>query len=100
MAVKVAELREEVRLTVSLLKSEKQALWTWLRTSFSHKLEYWLAMVHPSQMTDAAMEVDQLFWNIVEEVCGSHLPREEGLITCQWCPIIIFIKLTHNKSHS
>ena len=87
MAVKVAELREEVRLTVSLLKSEKQALWTCLRTSFSHKLEYWLAMVHPSQMTDAAMEVNQLFWNIVEEECWSHLPREEGLITCQCCPM-------------
>ena len=31
------------------------------------------------------MEVDLLFWNIVEEVCGPHLPREEGLITCQCC---------------
>ena len=86
MKVKVEELRKEVLKTVSLLKDEKQALWTCLRSSFSHKLEYWLAMVHPSQMEEAAREVDSIFWNILEEVCCSHLPREEGPVRCQCCP--------------
>ena len=43
-------------------------------------------MVHPSQMEDAVREVDSLYWEVLEEVCSSHLPREEGLVTCQCCP--------------
>ena len=61
MRRKVSELKAEVSKTKSLLKGEKQALWTCLRTSFSLKLEYWLAMVHPSQVEEAAREVDSMF---------------------------------------
>ena len=86
MKKKVGEVRVEVKKTVSLIKGEKQSLWTCLRSSISHKMEYWLAMVHPSQMEDAAREVDSLYWEVLEEVCGSHLPREEGPVSCQCCP--------------
>ena len=59
---------------------------TCLRASFSHKLGYWLAMVHPTQLEEAAREVDSLFWDVLEEACASRLPREEGLVPCQCCP--------------
>ena len=67
---------------------EKQALWTCLRASFTHKLEYWLGMLHPSQVEEAARKVDSLFWGVLQVISGSHLPREEGPVTCQCCPTV------------
>ena len=43
LARKVEELEVEVEKAKDLLGCEKQALWTCLRASFAHKLEYWLA---------------------------------------------------------
>ena len=40
MKKKVGEVRVEVKKTVSLLNGEKQPLWTCLRSSISHKMEY------------------------------------------------------------
>ena len=40
MKMKVDELKEEVRKVTKLLGGEKHALWTILRSSFAHKLEY------------------------------------------------------------
>ena len=68
MRQKVGELREEVEATVDLLAEEKQALWTCLRASLSHKLEYWLGLLYPSQAEEAAREVDQLYREVMEKV--------------------------------
>ena len=85
MRQKVGELREEVEATVELLAEEKQALWTCLRASLSHKLEYWLGLLYPSQAEEAAREVDKLHREVVEKVVGSHLPHQPGLLTCPCC---------------
>ena len=84
MKVKV----EEVRKVTDLLADEKQALWTILRSSFAHKLEYWLAMVHPSQVMEAAKEVDEIFHSVMEKLTGSHLPKEGGALDCTCCPTV------------
>jgi hypothetical protein len=56
-------------------------LWTCLRASFSHKLNYWLALMSPTLVKDAC-RVDELFWGVLEEVTGSHLPEGAGNHSC------------------
>ena len=41
---------------------------TCLRASLSHKLEYWLGLLYPSQAEEAAREVDQLYREVMENV--------------------------------
>ena len=85
MRRKVEELRVEANRTVELLGEEKQALWTVLRASFSHKLEYWLGLLYPSQVEEAATEMDSLCLGLLEHVCGSHLPSAPGSLSCPCC---------------
>ena len=70
------------------LGEEKQAMWTLLRSSFAHKLEYWLGMLYPSQVEEAARQVDSLYWEVMETVCGSHLSRVGGPMACTCCPMV------------
>ena len=88
MDFKVEELRDEVKKVEAVLGEDKQGLWTILRSSFAHKLEYWLAMLHPSQVKKAAREVDKIFHSVLEKVTGSHLPQQPGALTCPCCPTV------------
>ena len=45
---KLAEVKEEVKKMCVILKDERQALWTVLRSSISKKLYYWLSLKYPS----------------------------------------------------
>lgn len=38
----------------------------------------WLGLLHPSQVQEAASQVDDLHWVVMEHICGSHLPRGAG----------------------
>ena len=73
---------------MDLLGEERQALWTGLRASLTHKLEYWLGLLYPSQVEEAAREVDKLFREVMERVVGSHLPHQPGLLTCACCTTV------------
>ena len=50
MEKKLTELQEEVSRASSVLGEEKRSLWTVLRSSTLHKLDYWLGLVHPRLM--------------------------------------------------
>ena len=63
-------------------------LYAVLRSSLAHKLEYWLTLVHPSLIEDAAKEVDSLLHSVLERVVGSHLPQQAGNLTCACCPMV------------
>ena len=86
LSEKVDELENEIKQAKNILAAEKQAMWTCLRASFSHKLEYWLAIMYPSLVKEAAQRVDDLFWGMMEEIVGSHLPKTEGPSSCTCCP--------------
>ena len=88
MRKKVKELKEEVDATIELLGEEKQALWTCLRASLSHKLEYWLGLLYPSQVEETAKAVDKLILEVMERVTGSHIPRQPGFLTCECCTTV------------
>ena len=57
-----------------------EGLWTILRGSLKYQFEYWLGLVYPSLIREAARGVDRILLEVLEEVVGQHIPlREEGL---------------------
>ena len=93
MKDKVRELKEDSKRMQEVLGQEKQAVWTCLRASFSHRLEYWLGLLHPSQVEEAARELDALYLEVLENICGSHLPKMGGSLTCRCCPMVEGLQL-------
>ena len=83
---KVNELTYEVETICQVLEGERQALWTVLRSSISQKLDYWLTLVYPSLVKDAAKRMDTLMIKVLEGLLGMHIPMVgEGL---GWdCPL-------------
>ena len=57
---KLDSLEAEVTRAINLLGGEPHVLWTILRSSVIHKLEYWLGSVHPSHMAAPAARRLQL----------------------------------------
>ena len=80
MDTKIEEIAEEAVKVSQVLGEEKQALWTTLRLSTQQKLDYWLSLVHPTQMKESARRMDDVLWQMLEVAVGVHIPRkEEGL---------------------
>ena len=50
METKMNEIASEVTKACTVLADERQALWTTLRLSTQQKLDYWLMLLHPSQV--------------------------------------------------
>ena len=75
MDKKLDTLEDEVGRITEVLGAERQALWTVLRASTLHKLEYWLGTVHPSLMTGAASRMDRLLLRLLECSTGATIPQ-------------------------
>ena len=60
--MKVQEVAREVEQTVKVLEGEGHALWTIARSSTAMKLDYHLSLCYPSDMEEAAREMDSLLW--------------------------------------
>ena len=74
---KVREVAEGAVQACKVLATEKQSLWTLLRASVKFQFEYWLSLVYPSLVRPAARAMDRVLWEMLEKVCGQHIPREE-----------------------
>ena len=78
--VKTEEIVKEAMQACKVLAEENQSLWTTLRLSTQQKLAYWLMLLHPTHVQTAAANMDSILWQMLEEVVGAHLPRQqEGL---------------------
>ena len=97
LAEKVDELTDEAGIICQVLEGERQALWTVLRSSLSQKLDYWLTLVYPSLVSQAAARMDTLLISILEKILGTHIPLQgEGL---GWdCPIQVPIQGLETRS--
>ena len=73
--VKTEEIVKEAMQACKVLAEENQSLWTTLRLSTQQKLDYWLMLLHPTQVQTAAAKIDSILWQMLEEVIGAHLPR-------------------------
>ena len=78
---KVKEVKNEVGLVKDLLGPEDgQAVWTILHCSLAQKLDYHLSLCYPSDIAEAAKELDSVLWDLLEYATGLHIPRcDEGL---------------------
>ena len=71
------DIASEVTKACTVLADERQALWTTLRLSTQQKLDYWLMLLHPSQVQAAEERMDTILWKMLESVVGAHLPRQQ-----------------------
>ena len=94
---KVNELTIEVETICQVLEGERQALWAVLRSSISQKLDYWLTLVYPSLVKEAAGRMDNLMVKVLEGLLGMHIPMVgEGL---GWdCPLNVPIDGLESRS--
>ena len=66
LSLKLEEVAREVEQVLTVLQGEGQAIWSVIRSSTIMKLDYHLALCYPSDMAEAAAEMDQLLHNMVE----------------------------------
>ena len=75
--LKVQDVAREVGEVLEVLKGEGQAIWTVARSSTLMKLDYHIYLCYPTYMVDAAREMDQLLWGMVERAAGISIPKGE-----------------------
>jgi hypothetical protein len=56
--IKVNELASKAGKLCKVLEGESQSLWSCLRLSLQQQFDYWITLVHPSQVAGAAGRVD------------------------------------------
>ena len=79
LRLKVEEVGREVEQILAVLKGEGQAIWTVARASTIMKLDYHLALCYPTDMAEAAKEMDKLLYNMLESASGLFIPKvDEG----------------------
>ena len=76
---KVSEIKENAVKDVQLLENYKLDLWTVLRSSIQHQFGYWLMLVHPSLIQEAARKVDSIMWQVVEALLDACPSSDFGL---------------------
>lgn len=76
LSTKMDELEQQAEQIQAVLHDEKQALWAVLRSSLSHKFDYWLTLCYPSQVKSAAERMDALQNRILDNLAGNHIPME------------------------
>ena len=55
-------------------------MWVILRSSTAHKLDYWLTLVYPSLVADAAARMDRLQHGVLEKLLGLAIPLQEDAL--------------------
>ena len=98
LSVKVHEVAKEVEKIVSVMEGEGQAIWTILRSSTAMKLDYHLSLCYPSDMLQAAKEMDNLLWLMLERASGLNIPRLEEGRGVECCPAPP-VRRIHDKSY-
>ena len=74
LSLKVQEVAREVDEIVMVLEGEGQAIWTIARSSTAMKLDYHLALCYPSDMMEAAKEMDIILGSMLQSATGIPIP--------------------------
>ena len=86
LSLKVQEVANEVDEIVKVLEGEGQAIWTIARSSTAMKLDYHLALCYPSDMAEAAKEMDRLLASMLQSATGLRIPMEDEGRGLDQCP--------------
>ena len=65
----------DAQQTVQLLSTERQALWSSLRSSIAQRFDYWLQLCYPSVVKPVAAWLDSEIWKVLESATGLTIPR-------------------------
>ena len=87
LSEKVQEVAKEVEEIVSVLDGEGQAIWTIARSSTAMKLDYHLSLCYPSDMAEAAKEMDDLLLSMVENATKLSIPMVDLGQGVEHCPL-------------
>ena len=75
---KIKELEGEVEKMCQTLDSSRQSIWAMLTSSTCQKLDYWLTLVYPRQMQEAASKMDKLVLRVIQKIIGLEIPLTGG----------------------
>ena len=75
LAEKVDEVSVKAERAVKVLAGERQALWAVYKQSITQQMDYWLHLSYPSDMKQAARELDRKLWRVMEAILGSKVPE-------------------------
>ena len=77
MNLKVEDIASSAARACDVLEGEPQSLWTILRLSIQQQFDYWLTLVHPTQVSRAAENVNNIIKKVLERVTGSNIPMSD-----------------------
>ena len=61
-------------------EEDGQAIWVILKCSLAQKLDWHLSLSYPTDIIEAAIEMDSILWDLLQHATKLHIPRvEEGL---------------------
>ena len=72
---KVDEIEKTARMVCEVMEGEEQTIWTILRMSIMQQFNYWLQLVHPTQIEKAAGRVNRVVWEVLENILGFSIPQ-------------------------
>ena len=98
LSLKVQEVAKEVEEIVKVLDGEGQAIWTVARSSTATKMDYHLVMCYPSDMLEAAEEMDRILVSMVERAAHLSIPMIDEGRGVEHCPGTDITRL-RNKSY-
>ena len=98
LSLKVQEVAGEAEQIVKVLEGEGQAIWTVARSSTATKLDYHLALCYPSDMLEAAEEMDKILVSMVESAADLSIPMQDEGRGVEHCPGTNITRL-RNKSY-
>ena len=80
-----------------VLEGEAQTLWTILRLSIMQQFDYWLQLVHPTQIERAATRVNRVVLEVMEKMTGVSIPQSDGGLSYT-CPMNMEVMGLRGKS--
>ena len=86
LSLKVQEVAKEVEEIVRVLEGEGQAIWTIARSSTATKMDYHLSLCYPSDMVEAAMEIDRILLSMVQKATCLAIPMVDQGMGVEHCP--------------
>ena len=73
------QISKDAKQTVTVLNTDRQALWSALRLSISNRFDYFCQLSPPSLVEPVAEWLDVALWNVLEAATGFTIPRENNM---------------------
>ena len=86
LSLKVHEVAKEVVQIIKVLEGEGQGIWTLARSSTATKLDFHMSLCYPSDMEEAAKEMDRVLGTMLHSAVGFHIPMQEEGLGVEHCP--------------